>query len=60
MIAGKIEEGLGEEIEDRVRRQGTEVADHAGGGEPVLGGQHRVEVTAARPVPALLSKRGRP
>ncbi len=44
MIAGQVEEGLGEEIEDRVGRQGTEVADHAGGGEPVLGGQHGVEV----------------
>jgi len=30
--------GLGEKIEDRVGRDGTEVADHAGGGEPVLGG----------------------
>src|SRR5256885_12647107 len=33
VIAGKVEEGLGEEVEDRVRRQGTEVADHAGGGD---------------------------
>ena len=39
VIAGKVEEGLGEEVEDRVRRQGTEVADHAGGVEPVLGRQ---------------------
>ncbi len=42
--ARKVEEGLGEEIEDRVGRQGTEVADDAGGGEPVLGGQYSVEV----------------
>ena len=33
VIAGQVEEGLGEEVEDRVGRQGTEVADHAGGGE---------------------------
>src|SRR5207245_10258105 len=47
LIAGKVEEGLGEEIEDRVGRKGTEVADHAGGGEPVFGGQHGVEVREA-------------
>src|SRR5439155_5947771 len=28
----------------RIGRQGTEIADHARGGEPVLGGQHGVEV----------------
>src|SRR5207247_5413818 len=32
VVAGEVEEGLGEEVEDRVGRQGTEVADHAGGG----------------------------
>ncbi len=49
VIAGQVEEGLGEEIEDRVGRQGTEVADHAGGGEAVLGGQDAVEVRQAAP-----------
>ena len=36
VIAGKVEEGLGEEIEDRLGWHSTEVADHAGGGEPVV------------------------
>ena len=49
LIAGEVEEGLGEEVEDRVGRQGTDVADHAGGGEAVLGGQHGVEVRQAAP-----------
>src|SRR5205807_7695750 len=49
VIARKVEEGLGEEIEDRIGRQGTEVADRAGGGEPVLGGQHGVEVRQPAP-----------
>ena len=49
MIAGQVEEGLGEEIEDRIGRQGTEVAHDAGGGEPILGGQHGVEVRQAAP-----------
>ncbi len=31
------------------RAAGTEVADHAGGGEPVLGGQHGVEVRQPAP-----------
>ena len=44
MIAGKVEERLGEEIEDRVGRQGTEVADDAGGGEPIFGGQHGIQI----------------
>jgi len=47
VIAGQVEEGLGEEVEDRVGRQGTEIADDAGGGEPVFGGQHGVEVGQA-------------
>ena len=47
VVTGEVEEGLGEEVEDRVGRQGTEVADDAGGGEPVLGGQHGVEVGQA-------------
>ena len=50
VIAGKVEERLGKEVEDRVGRQGTEVADHAGGGEAVLGGQHGVEVRQAAPL----------
>ena len=45
----KPKKGLGEKIEDRVGRDGTEVADHAGGGEAVLGGQHSVEVRQAAP-----------
>src|SRR6266478_2378011 len=49
VIAGQVEEGLGEEIEDRVGRQGTEVADDTGGGEAVLGGQHGVEVREPAP-----------
>src|SRR6266516_610890 len=54
VIAGKVEEGLGEEVEDRVRRQGTEVADHAGGGDPVLGRQHGVTTSrnAVRELPS--------
>ena len=32
---------LGEEVEDRVGRQGTEIADHAGGGEVSEGGCRR-------------------
>src|SRR2546428_2745630 len=50
VVTGEVEEGLGEEVEDRVERQGTEVADHAGGGEAVLGGQHGVEVGQAAPL----------
>src|SRR5436309_2605622 len=38
VIGGKVEEGWGAKIGDRGGRDGTEVADHAGGGEPVLGG----------------------
>src|SRR5437762_14057621 len=38
VITGKVEEGLGEEIEDGVGRQGAEVADDTGRGEPVLSG----------------------
>ena len=49
VVAGEVEEGLGEEEDDRVGRQGTEVADNAGGGEPVLGGQHGVEVREPAP-----------
>src|SRR5439155_20532994 len=49
LIAGQVEEGLGEEIKERVGRQGTEVADYAGGGEAVLGGQHGVEVRQPAP-----------
>jgi len=49
VIARKVEEGLGEEVEDRVGRQGTEIADHVGGGEPVLGWQHSVEVRQPAP-----------
>ena len=44
MVTGEVEEKLGEEVEDRIWRQGTEVADDAGGGEPVFGGEHGVEV----------------
>src|SRR5439155_8518083 len=47
VVAGQVEEGPCEEVEDRIRRQGTQVADHAGGGEPVLGGQHSIEVRQA-------------
>jgi hypothetical protein len=47
LIAGKVEEGLGEEVEGRVGWQGTEVAEHADGRETVLGRQHGVEVRQA-------------
>ena len=47
VIARQVEEGLGEEVEHRIGRQGTEVTDHAGGGEPIFGGQHCVEVRQA-------------
>src|SRR5438552_12455913 len=55
VIAGKVEERLGKEVAGRVGGQGTEVADHAGGGEAVLGGQHGVEVGE----PATLRRRRR-
>ena len=52
VIARQIEEGLGEEVEDRVGRQGTQVADHAGGGAylpvPAGAGQARRCVAIAR------------
>ena len=55
VIAGQVEEGLGEEVEDRVGRQGTEVTEHPGSSEPVLGWQHGVEVRQ----PALFRRCGR-
>jgi len=38
LIARKVEERLGEEIEDRIGRQDAEVAEHAGGGEACSAG----------------------